>query len=220
MRAPKPYEIADRAIAQLNKQAVALVNKTKRRLIVDGFDELNVLRQVDKLYKTLDSNNRKRFKEVFVLAYTEMYLYVDGKKSLLKSEEDEIDELAEQYIAGLLDEPNEVTKYTYSAEVIRKRERAKEAVNAVIARAAKQVQLDKALRMWSQMTAWYTDFVWEGATILAMKALGIKKVVRHERDDDKVCQVCRKADGEVYNIDKVPSKPHLHCRRWFTPYKE
>lgn len=219
MNAPKPYELADRAIEQLNKQAVELAAKTKRRLLIDGFDELNVMRQIDKLYENLDRNNRKRFKELFVLSYTEMYLFAVGRKTLTDKEEDEIDELVEMYLAGLLDEPNEVTKYTYSSEVIRKRDRAKESINAVIGRAAKQVQLDKALRFWSQMTGWYADFVWEDAVVSAMKAAGIKKVVRHERNDDKVCKVCKDADGEVYDIDKIPPKSHLHCRRWFTPYR-
>lgn len=220
MKAPKPYELADRAIEQLNKQAVEIATKTKRRLLIDGFDELNVMRQIDKLYEKLDRNNRKRFRELFVLSYTEMYLFAVGRKTLTGKEEDEIDELVEMYLAGLLDEPNEVTKYTYSSEVIRKRDRAKESINAVIGRAAKQVQLDKALRFWSQMTGWYADFVWEDAIVSAMKAAGVKKVVRHERDDDKVCKVCKDADGKVYDIDKIPPKPHLHCRRWFTPYKK
>lgn len=220
MNAPKPYELADRAIEQLNKRAVELATKTKRRLLIDGFDELNVMRQIDKLYDALDRNNRKRFRELFVLAYTEMYLFAVGRKTLTDKEEDEIDELVEMYLAGLLDEPNEVTKYTYSSEVIRKRDRAKESINAVIGRAAKQVQLDKALRFWSQMTGWYADFVWEDAVVSAMKSAGVKKVVRHERNDDKVCKVCKEADGEVYSIDKIPPKSHLHCRRWFTPYKK
>ena len=89
MNAPKPYELADRAIEQLNKQAVSLVQKAKRRLLIDGFDELNVMRQIDKLYENLDRNNRKRFRELFVLAYTEMYLFAVGRKTLTDKEEDD-----------------------------------------------------------------------------------------------------------------------------------
>jgi hypothetical protein len=78
------------------------------------------------------------------------------------------------------------------------------------------VELDKAIRLWAQQTSFYADFTSQDAELQALKDNGVKRVVRHEHHDKRVCAVCRKADGEIYEIDKIPQLPHLHCRRWFT----
>ena len=170
------------------------------------FDELNVMKEIDNLYSTLDANNRKHFKTLFCDRYREVY-----------GEDDSVDELAEMFLAGLLSEPNENTHYTYDTEVLRKRDRAKEAVDAVPTKAQKQLEIDKAVRQWSQMTAWYADFTSQGAEINAFKNAGVKKVKRHEMDDEKTCSECKKLDGEVYDINRIPPLTHLRCRRWFSP---
>lgn len=216
MKLPSPYRLADNAIAQLNKSALRLADQTKQRLTVLGFDELNVLQNVDAMYAKLDSNNRKKFLELFIARYIEVMAYLFGRE-LTADEEDAVDDLAELYISGLLDEPNETTKYTYSAEVLRKRDRAKEAIISVPTKAQKQIQLDKHIRYFQQMTGWYADFTSQGAEIQAFKDAGIKRVQRHEHDDEKTCSVCRAADGEIYPINKIPPIPHLRCRRYFTP---
>ena len=141
MKLPSPYRLADNAISQLNKSALRLADQTKQRLTVLGFDELNVLQNVDALYAKLDSNNRKKFLELFIARYIEVMAYALGRE-LTADEEDAVDDLAELYISGLLDEPNETTKYTYSAEVLRKRDRANEAIISVPTKAQKQIQLD------------------------------------------------------------------------------
>lgn len=216
MKLPSPYRLADNAIAQLNKSALRLADQTKQRLTVLGFDELNVLQNVDAMYAKLDSNNRKKYLELFIARYIEVMAYLLGRE-LTADEEDAVDDLAELYISGLLDEPNETTKYTYSAEVLRKRDRAKEAILSVPTKTQKQIQLDKHIRYFQQMTGWYADFTSQGAEIQAFKDAGVKRVQRHEHDDEKTCSVCRAADGEIYSINKIPPISHLRCRRWFTP---
>lgn len=170
---------------------------------------MNVMQDIDNLYEELDKNNRKKFKELWRARCREVLRWLD---------EDEIDELLEMHLAGLLDEPNSVTHYAYTTEVLRKRDRAKEAALSVPTKAQKQIEIDKHLRYWLQMTGWYLDFVSQDAEIAAFEAAGIKKVQRHERDDEKTCAVCREADGQVYEVTKIPPLPHLRCRRWFTPY--
>lgn len=160
-------------------------------------------KSIDVLYKALDEDNRREFLKLFLAKYKQ----ICG---------DVVYEMAEAYLLKLLDEPNETTGYSYSAEVLRKRDRAKEAVIAMPTKVQKQLQIDKAMRIFEQMTAWYADFVSQGAEIEALKSMGVKKVQRHEMNDEKVCAVCRKADGEIYDIDKIPPLPHLRCRRWFT----
>ena len=216
MKLPSPYRLADNAIAQLNKSALRLADQTKQRLTVLGFDELNVLQSVDAMYARLDRNNRRKFRELFIARYTEVMAYLLGRE-LTADEEDAIDDLAEIYLSGLLDEPNETTKYTYSAEVLRKRDRAKEAILSVPTKTQKQIQLDKHIRYYQQMTKWYCDDVSDKAAIKALKDAGVKFVVWHTSEDERVCSKCKNKDGKVYPISKLPQKPHLNCRCYVTP---
>lgn len=215
MAMPEPYRLADKALAQLNRAALRRAEKAKQQLITLGFDELNILRQTDALYADLYANTRKKLIELFVARYIEMLLWLD--KELPKDIDDTVDELAEMHISGLLENPNEATHYEYASEVLRKRDRAKEAMVSVPTKAQKQIQLDKHVKYFQQMTAWYVDFASQDAEITALKDVGIQRVQRHEHDDEKVCSVCKAADGEIYDVDKIPPAPHPRCRRWFTP---
>lgn len=185
-----------------------------------GFDELNVMQQVDSLYADLDSQTRKKLKELWGARFLEVFLTLIADGFATEKPTDEtISELLEMHLAGLLDEPNDVTHYEYVAEVLRKRDRAKEAILSVPTKAQKQLMMDKHLRYWTQMQNWYVDMTSQDAEITAMKEAGVERVQRHEQDDDKVCAVCRAADGTIYDIDKIPPMTHLNCRRWFTAYK-
>lgn len=210
---PEPYKYADATIRQINRYALRISEKTKSKLTVLGFDELNVLKYTDSMYADLNAYTREKYIEVFIERYFEMLAFLKAEEP----EEDIVDELAEMHIAELLDEPNPVTNYAYSTEVLRKRDRAKEAILSVQTKAQKQLMLIKHLRYFLQMSQWYADFASQDAEIQALKDAGVKKVQRHEMDDEKTCPVCRKADGEIYDINHIPKLPHPRCRRWFTP---
>ncbi len=135
-------------------------------------------------------------------------------------DEDTVDELVEMYLLWLWDEPHPVTHYAFGTETMRKRDRAKEAILSVPTKAQKQLELEKALRYMIQQAAWYVDFTSQDAEIQALKDAGVKKVQRHEMKDDRVCPLCRKLDGKIYRIEKIPPLEHLRCRRWFTPVDE
>ena len=96
--------------------------------MVLNFDELNVLKQVDNMYSDIDKQVRKKLKELWIDRFLEMMAYLLAE-SFIKAipDDDEIDELAELHMYDLLDKPNEVTHYTYAHEVLRKRDKAKEA---------------------------------------------------------------------------------------------
>lgn len=136
---------------------------------------------------------------------------MDGKRK-----GDALEELMEMRLAGLLDEPNEVTHYTYAAEVLRKRDRAKEAIIAVPTKAQKQLEIDKALRIFMQQTRFYTDLTSDDATYIALKDEGVRYVRWNTLNDGKVCSDCHDRDGVVYEINKVPDKPHPNCRCFLT----
>lgn len=215
MREPKPYALADKAITLLTRKAIQRNDKAKKRLLLADFDELNVVREVDILYEGMDADNRARYKDLFIARYAEMLLYL-GKKV---PDEDTLDELAELYITRILFEPDEVTHYIYDTEVYRKRDREKEAVNAVSGAVIKQKEMDKHLRYWSQMTQQYADTASDEAAIDAMKRAGIKKVRWNTQKDNKVCNECDELDGQIFDIDKAPGKKHWRCRCWLSPVK-
>lgn len=193
------------------------LEQTKQRLLVSGFDELNVLKEIDKLYDILDRNNRRVFKDLYTERYIEVYLFISGLGKLPRGKEDEIDDLVDMQLAGLLSEPNEVTHYAYDTEVFRKRDRAKEAIGAVPTKAQKQLEMEKALRYWAQQTGFYVDIVSDDAAMQAMIDGGVKHVKWNDQDDRKVCFECHDRDGVIYPINKVPAKPHPRCRCYLTP---
>lgn len=169
---------------------------------------------MDNLYADMETDNRVKFKELFIARYIEMLLYLLASTAMLPSE-DIIDELAELRITKLLSEPNEVTHYTYDTEVYRKRDRAKEAINSANGKVLKQIEMDKHLRYWNKQTVFYLDAVSDEANITALKDAGVKHVEWVTQEDGKVCSECKKRNGKIYPIDKLPIKPHPNCRCYF-----
>lgn len=213
MEMPKPYRLADKTLSALNKRTILLFNRAKHSLQISGFDELSVYSQLEVLYKSLNRENEEKFRNLYETRYREMYLYL--KKSW--PDDDEVDDLAEIYLALLLTEPNEITRYAYDAEVLRKRDRAIEAINSAPNRADKDYELEKAMRYWSQQTGFYIDIIADEAALQAMKDSGVKKVRWHTQEDNKVCDDCEPRNNRVYAIDKVPPKEHPRCRCWLEP---
>lgn len=212
---PAPYRLADRAISQLNRKAMLRFDRARGLLMADSFDELNVYRTMESVYRGLRRDNEERFRELYAARYREIYLYL--KRSW--PGDDTVDELAELYLAHLLTEPNALTRYAYDAESLRKRDRAVEAINSVPTKSEKDEEFRKALRYWSRQTGFYIDMIADDAAIQSMKDCGVKKVRWHTQADEKVCEACRELNGRIFDIDHVPEKEHLHCRCWLEPIR-
>ena len=212
---PEPYRLADRAAKRLAEKTRQRVEESKRKLSLMDFDEVNALKETVRLYRQLSMDCKKEWEQLYRDRYTEMWLYLKGKKP----DEDVIDELVAMEFAQLLYAPHPVTRYVFDSEVIRKRDRVWEDMEASPTKTQKQIALDKGARFWVQMTGWYTDFTSQDAEIKAYENAGIKKLRRREMNDEKVCQTCRELDGKVYEIKKIPPLEHLRCRRWFEPVK-
>ena len=174
------------------------------------------MKEIIILFDGLDTDNRVKFKELFSARYIEVMLWLNKKEPV----DDFVDVLAEMYLAGLLSEPNDVTHYAYETEVYRKRDRAIEAVNSVTGRILKQIEIDKAIRFWSQMSQQYADIVSDGATMEAFRAAGVKKVKWNTQRDGKVCPACKALDGEIFSIKNAPPKQHWRDRCWLSPVIE
>lgn len=205
----KPYALSDKTIQAIQKYAIRRFEKRKANMRIAGFDELNVMEQCEALYDELDKFVRNALKELFIAVF---------ENAVSKeTPEDTVDELAELYITRILDEPNKSTHYTYSTEILRKRDRMAEAINSVPGKSDKQTEADRALRFWAQMIAWYTDFVEISAHTEALIRSGVRRVRWNAQEDERVCRECETLDGEVFEIGDIPDIPlHLNCRCYLT----
>ena len=105
-----------------------------------------------------------------------------------------------------------VTKYAYDAELLRKRDRAMEAVIASRGASDRNTEMDKAMRLYCQMTGQYQDEVARSAAIQALKDSGVKYVMWRTEEDGLVCAECKALDRKIFPIDKIPNPQHWRCR--------
>lgn len=202
------YALADLKIDELNKLTIGRFEAVKRQLRKkkDGvaYDPLMVNKSITSLYRQLDADTRRELEELAVEQYKSFAKDLD--------EEELDDEFEDLFLEKILSTPDPITKYAYDAEMLRKRDRAIESVNATTGVMKKQAELDKALRFWAQMYQQYADNVAYEAAIKAFKDAGVKYVKWVTMEDDRVCPDCHKRDGKIYHINNLPVKPHWRCR--------
>ena len=174
------------------------------------------MQEMDGLYAGLYSDAVKEFRDLYCVRYLEVLRWL-GKE---EPDEDFLDELVDMWLAGFLNEPSEVVQYAFQPELIRKRDRAKEAVDSVPTKTEKQIVMDKNVKYVIHQDAYFTDIASQEAEIQALKDAGVKWVQRHEMNDEKTCTPCREADGRVYRIENAPAPEHPRCRLWFTPFEK
>lgn len=199
-----PYQLSDKASKLLNRKAIRRFDKAKKDCNLLRFDELNIIKVLTTLYKELAADNKKAFLDLAILAYQDAQPH--GKK-----------EPDNSWILALLDSYDPVYLVVYTHEVERKRDRM---IEGVIASSSKTVEFRRGLSLWSRFTVHELDRVTDEATLKAFRDAGVKKVRWRTEDDDKVCETCGPRDGKVYDIDKVPAKPHINCRCWLESVKE
>lgn len=186
-----PYEKADKVIEFLNKKYLKLFKKMK------SFDELNVISVsheiYDSAYELVEQEGARLVKSVYEEYREEM--------------EDEFDPTA--FVAALLVAYNPVTKYVFQNEMERKRSRFAE---GVIASDKPSDEIALAERLLLGITSQFMDDATFDSIIQAYKDDGVTKVRWITAEDDKRCKECKSRHGKIYSIDKIPSKPHIHCR--------
>lgn len=204
------YRNLDKLLAGAKKKLRTEFN----RLGSMGFDELNVV------------NTRKVTQEMFdrFLADNEsMYLsaakkaYKDAAKSAKVAgysgeEETEIDG---SWVEALLIGYNLVTGYLYGREADRKRLRLNEQILTAREYDSRELfnsSLQRTANLWWTQTVQYGINTVDEATLAAFKDMGVKKVRWDAAEDEKTCSVCGSRDGKIYDILKVPPKPHYGCR--------
>ncbi len=206
------YKYADLRIDELNRLIIGRFEAAKRQMRKkkDGvaYDPLLVNQVLTALYRQLDSDTR--YELIFLLDEQ----YEDMADSVGLEELD--DGFEDLFLENILSKPDSITHYAYDSEVLRKRDRAIEAVNSVSGVQNKQYELDKAMRLWSQQTQQYCDTVAYEAAVKAYKAAGIKYVKWVTQKDNRVCVECDSRNGKIYPINKLPPRPHWRCRCYIT----
>lgn len=197
------YTLSDKAITLLNRRAIKRFKEEQNRLGLLKFDELTIVRGIEKLYQTLDADNREVFLDLAQLVYEKSDPH--GAKKPNKT-----------WLDSFLDAYDPVTLYIYTNEADRKRDYATE---SIVAAKEKSEAFQRALKYWSKFTATYADLVTDASTVKAFKDAGVKQVIWHTERDDRVCSDCEPRDEKVYPIDKIPPKPHIGCRCWLEAVK-
>ena len=195
------YKRTDRVIDYLLEEFIKLFNKAK---VITHYDELNVISYSKELYTRIDELVKEAFLE---LAKSTAKEVVDVAEELITME----------WLLGILNEYNPLTKYRYETELERKRQRFAEAI--IASNENKEDEIEKALNYISRMMSQYALEVTDSALQVGYEQLGIKKVMWHTEEDDKVCEKCKKMNKKIYSIDKIPIKPHWNCRCYVLPVK-
>ena len=202
------YDGADRAIREMNRQNLKAFGKLK----LAKWDELNVIRAIDAVYRESIRMARQRYYEVAVEAYI-LAMIEAGKsnKDATKAADRDIDSA---WVLAMLEEVDPVTLYAFLPEAERKKARFIEAVSVAQNR---NQEIDKALRYWTVQVAQYADNSVYRARLEAFKAAGIKRVKWVTQKDERVCEECDDLDEQVFPIDEVPPPQHPHCRCIIVP---
>ena len=205
---PKLYRLSDKCLALLTEKVLLRFNRAHDTIWRGGFDELNTIKTVKTLYSQLDGDARKLWREL----YEEVYRYYRSQYEPGASG----DVKARKSVDDILSSPDPLSRYCWDNEVIRKRDRCAEAVLSTADRESEKAW-KTSLRLWVAATRLYTDSIGYRASIKAMRDAGVERVVWMTEDDGSVCVDCKPRHGKVYDIDKVPTKPHIGCRCYVQP---
>lgn len=187
-----PYSATDKTIAYLNKQYPKLFRR------VAGFDELNVIPVSHEIYDSIYELVKREATRLSEVVYRS------------KSEEQtEFDSAA--FVVALLLAYNSVTKYVYENELERKRARFAE---SLIASETPAEEIALAQRLVAGMNAQFMDDVTFETILQAFRDSGVTRVRWVTSPDDRRCKTCASRHMQIYSINNVPAKPHIHCRCW------
>lgn len=215
------YTVADEAIEVLQKKIAKRYKNCQKQLFPADFDELNIITEIEKLFSVLDNDTRDVLSELAFVVYEEAveeaieFLAEKGgdKSNTPIIPSFSFDE-ATSLVYRVLDEPNDVTKYSYTSEVYRKRDRLSEALRT---KNELSYEWKRSASLWSSMVTQYADIVTDEAVMTAYRDCGIKYVRYISQRDVKVCGKCDELDNMVFPIDEAPEKLHWRCRCYYIP---
>ena len=199
------YEHSDKAIAIINRRIQHEFVVLRRSIA--AFDEIWRLQSaVNACYQNILNEAKQCYLEVANAVYKDvtdrdsMFTYLWIEQFLLRFDP--------------------VTKYVFAHEYDRKRARTFELVVCTQRRADLQKELKQAMYQLSVQTKQASDEITDESTLQAYRDSGVQYVQWVSETDERVCSECKKRNGKIYPIDKVPDKPHIRCRCRFVPVKK
>lgn len=219
------YDVADRAIKEMNRANLKAFNLLK----LAKFDEINKIRQsvpgagtpggidyeasirlIKVVANTYDSSIRLAKKKYLMVAH-DAYVaamiecHISDRRAVDMAYED----ITVDWVQDMLEEIDPITLYAFLPEAERKKERLTEALAASQNR---DQEIDRALRAWTKQTSQYADNSVHNARLEAFAAAGVKKVRWQDMEDERVCHQCHDLNGQIFDINRVPPRPHYGCR--------
>lgn len=201
-----PYRHADKAMKSLSDKMGAEFQNLSSTL---RFDELNVIavrKQVTQMYERINAQVLREFREVASRVHddTQTEIAVDNTEFL-----------AAAFLIAIFGRYDKVTKYVYTNEWERKRDRLIESIMAGTGSRDVRQSLKRALDTMRRQVAQYGDNLTDEVRNAVFEEAGIEKVRWNTQRDHKVCEDCRDRDNVIYNLYDVPNK-HYHCRCYLT----
>ena len=202
------YQRADEAIREMNRWNLRAFNGLK----LAKWDGLHVIRQVNEAYDESIRRAKRKYYEIAVEAYIVALLEAHVERVKAHRMADEAIDM--EQIMEWLEDVDPVTMYAFFTEAERKKARFLEAASVAENR---NKEIDRALKYWSNQLAQYADNSVFYARLKTFKDAGVEKVMWNTQRDERVCDECGPMDGEIFEIDSVPTTPHWGCRCYLTP---
>lgn len=211
-----PFDYTDEEIAEYIKKEVRIFSKLRNSLSALKFDELNKAERSALIY----------VKKTYEDLYDEYIPYLErivkkNFKNVKTPKENVSDSEVKKFVKDFLETPDHVTKYIFNDETDRKRARMFEALISMMIAGQKnyRAELKVCMRLWTRQIQQTADDITMASLIESYKKSGVKKVVWHTQEDEKVCDECHELDKKVFDINNIPEIPqHYACRCYVTPY--
>lgn len=196
------YESCDRAIKALNRQIVEAFGRLKTA----NLDRVNVIRTVIAVYTESAEKAKKRYRKVGWDAYLLGLLLcgIDGDRANRMAGK----AITATWVDDMMEKTDPVTLYRFDAETERKAYRLAEALEVSPNR---NLEIEKAMRLWSRQVGQYAINVTDSAMVRAFQDAGVEMVKWQTQHDERVCNECHAYDGQVFHIGEIPPK-HWNCR--------
>lgn len=190
----------------------------KTRLKLNTFHELSnmeIRKKVTGLFNKLGASNREYIENCLEDAFIKRKKFKSSKevKDYMKIIGFDLDKYFDTYSRTLL--------FVYLNELQRREARYAEGVIAIGDMNSADM-LSHQKRNVSSMSKMADEVAVDAereSTLLSFKHDGFKKVVWVSEMDDRVCGECELLNGQVFDIDNVPDRPHQGCRCEIEPYQ-
>lgn len=201
-----PYNHADKALKVLND---TMGREFQNMSVSLRFDELNVIevkKEVGAMYTRINRAVKRQFRMVA------RKVFEDTEKELGVAH---TEFASGAFILALFKRYDPVTKYVYTSEWARKRDRLVESIMASDGRHELRQALKRALDLMALQVRQYADNLTDEARHEVFVRAGVDEVKWNTQHDGKVCRECADRDGMIFPIDAVPDK-HYRCRCYLT----